>query len=111
MNKYSKVKDEAFRFMDYLVHEGQELLVNGYLEYMPSLSTMVLDVQGVNADGKANMDFVCENAKDNVAGPRVMNYSELYVKLLDTLEALAINEVTPQEAAKQVEAVSRSISR
>ncbi len=111
MNKYSEVKEEAFRFMDYLVHEGQELLVNGYQEYMPTLSDMELQVEGLSEDGQKNLEFVCENAKTNVGGPRMIDYSELYTKLLDMLEALAINEVTPEEAAQQLEAVSKSIQR
>lgn len=111
MNQYSEVKEEAFRFMDYLVHEGQELLVNGYLEYMPTLSDMELQVEGLSEDGQKNLEFVCENAKTNVGGSRMIDYSELYTKLLDMLEALAINEVTPEEAAGQLEAVSKSIQR
>lgn len=111
MNKNSEVKEAAFRFMDYLVHEGQELLVNGYLEYMPTLADMELAVEGLSEDGQKNLDFVIENAKTNVGGARMIEYSELYNTLLYTLEALAIGETTPEAAAEQMEKTSQTIER
>ena len=63
MNPDSEVKEAAFRWMDYLVNEGQELLVNKYLEYMPSRADMVLNVEGLNEDGQGCLDYIIENGK------------------------------------------------
>ncbi len=111
MNKNSKVKDAAFKFMDYLVNEGQDLLVNNYLEYMPSRTDMKLNVQGLGADGQEALQVVLNNAKDNVAGARSIVYAELDTKVQEVLQALAAGQMTPQEAAEQVEAVSKTTKR
>ena len=62
-----KAKEAAFRWMDYLVNEGQEILVNQYLEYMPSLADMELNVRGLNDDGKKNLEYIVENGKTKIA--------------------------------------------
>jgi ABC-type glycerol-3-phosphate transport system substrate-binding protein len=111
MNPESKVKDAAFRWMDYLVNEGQEMLVNQYLEYMPSLADMELNVKGLNDDGKKNLEYIVENGKTNVAGPRIIPYEDLNLAVRDALEALAEGTVTPEEAAAGIQEVSRSTIR
>lgn len=111
MNKDSKVKDAAFKFMDYLVNEGQDLLVNKYLEYMPSRTDMELNIEGLSEDGKDVLKVVLDNASDNVAGTRSIVYAELNTKISDELQALAAGQVTPEEAAEQIEAVSQTIAR
>ena len=111
MNKGSNVKDAAFKFMSYLVNEGQELLVNKYLEYMPSRTDMKLNVEGLSKDGQEALQVVLDNASSNVAGARVIPYSDLNTKIGDELQALAAGQVTPEEAAKQIEVVSQAVKR
>ncbi len=111
MNSYSEHKLAAYQWMDYLTHAGQEMLVNDYLEYMPSLKYMQVNARGISEDGRENLDYVITNGRDHVAGYRMIPYSELYAKLLEVLEALAIDEMTPEEAARALEEVSEAIDR
>ena len=106
MNPDSKVKDAAFRFMDYLVNEGQELLVNQYLEYMPSRADMELNVQGLSEDGKENLEYIVSNGSTNVAGTRGIEYADLSTAVCDALGALALGDITPEEAAARIQEVS-----
>ncbi len=111
LNPESTQKEAAFRFMDYLVNEGQELLVNQYLEYMPSRADMELSVQGLSEDGKKNLDVIIENGKNNVGGPRGIKYEDLSLAVCDALENLALFHITPEEAAGQIEKVSAETVR
>ena len=111
LNPESREKETAFRFMAYLDDEGQDLLVNQYLEYMPSRADMELNVQGLSEDGKKNLDYIIENGKSNVAGPRGIKYEDLSLAVCDVLEELAYGRITPKEAAEKVELVSGKIIR
>jgi ABC-type glycerol-3-phosphate transport system substrate-binding protein len=111
MNPESKDKEAAFRWMNYLVNEGQEILVNQYLEYMPSRTDMELNVQGLNEDGQKNLEYIVENGKTNVAGSRIIPYEDLYIAVRDALEDLAKDEITPEAAAARVQRVSRKTLR
>jgi ABC-type glycerol-3-phosphate transport system substrate-binding protein len=111
LNPESREKEASFRFMAYLVNEGQELLVNQYLEYMPSRADMELNVQGLSEDGKKNLDYIVENGKSNVAGPRGIKYEDLSLAVCDVLKELALSRITPKEAAEKVQQVSGKIIR
>lgn len=111
MNPESTEKEAAFRFMDYLVNEGQELLVNRYLEYMPSRADMELKVEQLSEDGKKNLDYILENGKTNVAGFRGIKYEDLSLAVCDVLEDLAFSRITPKEAATELQGVSQKLVR
>ena len=111
MNPESKNKEAAFRWMDYLVNEGQELLVNQYLEYMPSRADMELKIHGLNEDGQKNLEYIIENGNTNVAGSRIIPYEDLYIAVRDALADLAKDEITPEAAAARVQKISRNTLR
>ena len=111
MNPESTQKEAAFRFMDYLVNEGQDLLVNQYLEYMPSRADMELSVKGLSEDGQKNLDVIIENGKNNVAGPRGIKYEDLSLAVCGALKDLALQHITPEEAASQIQQVSAKMQR
>lgn len=111
LNPESRHKEAAFRFMSYLEDEGQDLLVNQYLEYMPSRADLELNVQGLSEDGRRNLDYILENGKTNVAGTRGIKYEDLSIAVCDVLEDLAMSRITPEEAAGMIQKVSESISR
>ena len=106
LNPESSQKEAAFRFMAYLVNEGQELLVNQYLEYMPSRADMELNVEGLSEDGKKNLEYIIENGKTNVAGTRGIKYEDISLAVCDALKKLALGKITPEEAAAAVQKVS-----
>ncbi|MCR5342439.1 MAG: ABC transporter substrate-binding protein [Butyrivibrio sp.] len=111
MNPESKNKEAAFRWMDYLVNEGQDLLVNQYLEYMPSRTDLELNIQGLSEDGIQNLEYIIENGKSNVAGSRIIPYEDLYIVVRDALEDLAKGTITPEDATARIQEVSRTMIR
>lgn len=111
LNPESKNKEAAFRWMNYLVSEGQELLVNQYLEYMPSRADMELNVHGLNSDGQKNLEYIIDNGRKNVAGSRIIQYEDLNIAVCKALEDLAYGHVTPEEAAARIQEVSHSTIR
>lgn len=111
MNKNTKNPEAAWKFIDYMLHDGQDILVNQYFLYCPSRSDLKLNVQGMSEDGLKNLDYIQKQAETNVAGYREMAYAELKQSITDTLISLALNEVTPNEAAETVETASKAQQR
>lgn len=70
-----------------------------------------MNVQGLNDDGKKNLEYILENGKTNVAGPRIIQYEDLNLAVRDALEDLAKGHITPEEAAGRIQKVSRSTIR
>ena len=56
INNQSKVKDAAWTFVDWMIHEGADTLVNGQLQYMPARNDMELNVEGLNENGTENLE-------------------------------------------------------
>ena len=107
LNKDSKVKEAAFLFMQYLVDEGQKILVNEYMEYMPSTTDMKLQVKGLSENGRKCMETVQEFANTTV-GMRGIE-DALYENILtEVLEKLARFEIEPKEAAELMDEVIRA---
>ena len=111
INNQSKVKDAAWTFVDWMLHEGADFLINGHLQYMPARNDMELNVEGLNENGAENLEYCVEQGKDNVGGYREMAYAELKETLINELTELALGDVTPEEAAKTIEAASQAQER
>jgi ABC-type glycerol-3-phosphate transport system substrate-binding protein len=111
MNSNSQHKDEAWKFIDYMLHEGQDILINEGMQYNPSRTDFVLNVEGLSADGTEALDYIIEQSKTNIAGYREMPYAELKLAISEALAALATNEMTPDDAAKYVEDASQAQKR
>ena len=58
INNQSKVKDAAWTFVDWMIHEGADTLVNGQLQYMPARNDMELNVEGLNENGTENLECI-----------------------------------------------------
>ena len=100
INNQSKVKDAAWTFVDWMLHEGADFLINGHLQYMPARNDMELNVEGLNENGAENLEYCVEQGKDNVGGYREMAYAELKETIINELTELALGDVTPEEAAR-----------
>ena len=111
INNQSKVKDAAWTFVDWMLHEGADFLINGHLQYMPARNDMELNVEGLNENGAENLEYCVEQGKDNVGGYREMAYAELKETSIDELTELALGDVTPEEAAETIEAASQAQER
>ena len=111
INNQSKVKDAAWTFVDWMLHEGADFLINGHLQYMPARNDMELNVEGLNENGAENLEYCVEQGKDNVGGYREMAYAELKETIINELTELALGDVTPEEAADTIEAASQAQER
>lgn len=111
INNQSKVKDAAWTFVDWMLHEGADFLINGHLQYMPARNDMELNVEGLNKNGAENLEYCVEQGKDNVGGYREMAYAELKETIINELTELALGDVTPEEAAETIEAASQAQER
>ena len=111
INNQSKVKDAAWTFVDWMIHEGADTLVNGQLQYMPARNDMELNVEGLNENGTENLEYCVEQGKNNVGGYREMAYAELKESISNELTELALGDVTPEEAAETIEAASQAQER
>ena len=111
INNQSKVKDAAWTFVDWMIHEGADTLVNGQLQYMPARNDMELNVEGLNENGTENLEYCVEKGKNNLGGYREMAYAELKETISNELTELALGDVTPEEAADTIEAASQAQER
>lgn len=111
INNQSKVKDAAWTFVDWMIHEGADTLVNGQLQYMPARNDMELNVEGLNENGTENLEYCVQQGKNNVGGYREMAYAELKETISNELTELALGDVTPEEAADTIEAASQAQER
>lgn len=111
INNQSKVKDAAWTFVDWMIHEGADTLVNGQLQYIPARNDMELNVEGLNENGTENLEYCVEQGKNNVGGYREMAYAELKETISNELTELALGDVTPEEAADTIEAASQAQER
>ena len=111
INNQSKVKDAAWTFVDWMIHEGADTLVNGQLQYMPARNDMELNVEGLNENGTENLEYCVEQGQNNVGGYREMAYAELKETISNELTELALGDVTPEEAADTIEAASQAQER
>ena len=111
INNQSKVKDAAWTFVDWMLHEGADFLINGHLQYMPARNDMELNVEGLNENGAENLEYCVEQGIDNVGGYREMAYAELKETIINELTELALGDVTPEEAAETIEAASQAQER
>lgn len=111
INNQSKVKDAAWTFVDWMIHEGADTLVNGQLQYMPARNDMELNVEGLNENGTENLEYCVEQGKNNVGGYREMAYAELKETISNELTELALGDVTTEEAADTIEAASQAQER
>jgi ABC-type glycerol-3-phosphate transport system substrate-binding protein len=107
MNSNTKHQEEAWTFIDYMLHEGQDVLINKYLQYSPSRTDLVLNVEGLSEDGKQSLAYTVEQSKTNIAGYREMAYPELKQAISDVLKELALDACTPEEAGQKVEKASK----
>ena len=111
INKNSKNQEAAWTFVDFMLHEGQDILINKYLSYCPSRKDLVLSVEGMSEDGQANLDYIVEQSQTNIGGYREMAYADLKQVISDQLTVLALGDATPEEAAATIEAASQAQAR
>lgn len=111
INSQSEVKDAAWTFVNWMINEGADILINGHLQYVPARNDMELNVEGLNENGAGNLDYCVEQGKTNVAGYREMAYAELKETIINELTELALGDVTPEQAAEIIEAASQAQAR
>lgn len=111
MNVNSQHKDEAWEFIDFMLHYGQDILINKALQYCPSRTDLELNVEGLSEDGTEALNFIVEQSKTNIAGYREMAYADLKQAICEALKALGTGEMTPEEAGAYVQVASEAQAR
>lgn len=111
MNTNSQHKDAAWRWMNYLATEGQDVLINQSMSYCPTRTDIELNVQGMTENGNENLDYIVSVAAESIKGYRTIPYADLDVQLTECLGAVATGEMTPEQAAAAMQATSESITR
>lgn len=111
MNANSEHKDEVWEFIDFMLHYGQDILINKALQYFPSRTDLVLDVAGLSEDGTESLNYIIDQSKTNIAGYREMAYADLKQAICEALKALGTGEMTPEEAGAYVQAASEAQAR
>jgi ABC-type glycerol-3-phosphate transport system substrate-binding protein len=109
INKNSKIPDTAWRFIRFMLYEGQDLMVNA-LENFTSRSDFTF-TGTLSPAAAVNYHAFDEWGQNNVGGYRQNPYPELNLAIADNLKALALNQITPERAAALIETVSRSAKR
>lgn len=107
VNNQSEVKEAAWTFVDWMLDKGADFLINGHLQYVPARNDLKLNVEGLNEDGMANLEYAVEQGKNNVGGYREMAYAELKEVIINELAELALDSITPEEAAQIIEEASQ----
>lgn len=107
INNQSEVKEAAWTFVDWMMDKGADFLINGHLAYVPARNDMELNVEGLSEDGMANLEYAVEQGKDNVGGYREMAYAELKEVIINELAELALDSITPEDAAAIIEEASQ----
>ena len=97
--------------MNYLASKGQDVLINQSMSYCPTRTDIELNVQGLNENGMENLDYIVRTAETEIRGIRPIPYADLDQQLAECLSALATGEMTPEQAAQAMEAVSAAIER
>ena len=111
MNKNSAHADEAYRFIDWMLHDGQDYLINQKLQYCPSRTDLELNVNGLSDNGKDCLNFIVKQSESNVGGYREMPYADLKQAITDNLSTLALGDETPEEAASAIQSASEAQAR
>ena len=111
MNTNCQHKDEAWEFIDFMLHYGQDVLIKQSLQYCPSRTDLELNVEGLSEDGTEALNYIVEQSKTNIAGYREMAYADLKQAICDVLKALGTGEMTPEEAAAYVQTASEAQAR
>lgn len=111
INSNSEHVEEAWTFVNYLLHEGQDYLINERLYYFPSRTDLELNVKGLNEDGTAAVEYMLEQAATNTAGYREMAYADLKLAICEALKALGTGEMTAEQAGAHCEAASQAQAR
>lgn len=100
INKDSKQQEAAWEFVSYMMDEGQDILVNEYLQYFPSRAD--LEYSGsLSEEGIENLNILMDWGTNNVAGYRENPYPELKEAITSNLKSLALGDITPEDAELQ----------
>lgn len=111
MNKDGDKKDAAWKFVSFMMNDGQNLLNNSYLMYFPSQKNTEVTCDSLSEEGQKNLDILLDLGANHVAGYRENPYPDLKLAIANNLKSLAIGEISPEKAAEQIEQASKSAQR
>ncbi len=110
LSNISENQEAGWEFIKYMLFDGQDILNNTYLSYFPSRAGVEFEGT-LSEEGVENFNLLMEMGETNIGGYRENPYPELKQAIADNLKALILGEVTPEQAAEAIEAVSQATER
>ncbi len=110
VNNAGENQEAAWEFVKYMIYDGQDILNNTYLAYFPSRAGVEFTGE-LSPEGVENFNKLMEMGATNIGGYRENPYPELKQAIADNLKALILGEVTPEQAAEKIEAISQATKR
>ncbi|SFT15060.1 ABC transporter substrate-binding protein [Paenibacillus sp. BC26] len=111
MNAESKHKEAVWKFIKFMAAgEGQKLWTNT-LQVLPSQKGVEVTAEMAGDTEKESLKTVSEFMSSHISGARELKYPELQNGLFDALQAVALGGKTPEKAAEDLEAISKTVQR
>jgi len=106
INKNSENIDAAWEFMKFMVTDGVTAIIDNSLEYLPSSEGYEIPEENFDTESVKIFNFAYGKISDGTAGYREMPYTDLKAVIIEQLQLLGLEEVTPEEAASAVQEAS-----
>lgn len=110
LNKDAKNKEAAWKVLQWYESEEAQTILAKYLS-VPALKGVDLDESDIMFEDQKEMLKKVMSDLDNSVGKREFLYPELKTALSDALQTVASGASSPEDAMKNVEQVSKGISR
>ena len=111
VNKETENLDAAWKFFSWFVDEGAQYMIDGKLQYLPAKAGVDIKGDNFSPELMKNLNEILQTGENEAAGYREITYPELKQVIADQLKALALDEVTPEQAAQTIEDASQAQDR
>lgn len=111
VNKNSKHPEEAWKFASYMVTDGVSQMIDNNMAYLPPTVDYVLPAENFNEQAVEGFNYALKRITDGTAGYREIPYPELKSTLAEQLQLLGLESISPEDAAKEVQAASEAQER
>lgn len=112
MNKDSKHKDAVWKFISFMAAGKYQEIESKSLLFLPVKKGMKIDTSLLESDiAKQGAELVVQMSEQHAGGPRFLEYPELTEAIYQSVQKVATNAATPQQAMEEVQKVSESVKR
>jgi raffinose/stachyose/melibiose transport system substrate-binding protein len=111
MNKSSKHKDAAWKFIKFMVNEGYQNVLSKALQNIPAAKSVNLDKSVLTEQSEKDAVDTIVSVSEHPIGVRALENAEIENTLFISLQAMMSGKLTPQQAMEKVQEVSSKIKR